>query len=181
MAWMTLATAVFIFWLATVSCSSFCFASSFFEFNYSDKAWIFSLEVLLVSIVAIKSFLRLEASASNGSTLDVTTTAFLICQVLGGDVHRLPQHLTTKDYTIAQTLVLTFSFPLLPVLRFFARGATSSIEMPGEAARPSSRVGVDEPFSAASSSFSFLMTLNLRWPILERDSFFLAFIRAYNS
>ena len=48
----------------------------------------------------------------------------------------------------AQTLVPTFSFPLLPVLRFFTRGVASLMETPGEAARPSSRVGVDEPFSA---------------------------------
>ena len=47
--------------------------------------------------------------------------------------------------------------------------------------RPSSKAGVDEPFSANSLSFSFSTTLSLHWLILERGLFFFAFIRVYNS
>jgi len=40
------------------------------------KAFIFSLDELLTSIVTIKSFLKPEALASNASTLEVAITTF---------------------------------------------------------------------------------------------------------
>ena len=75
---------------------------------------------------------------------------------------------------------------------YFLFSIVSSLELLGpgndlldgdtwKARRPSSKVGVDEPFSITSFSFSFSTTLNLRAPILEKGLFFFALILAFNS
>ena len=79
-----------------------------------------------------------------------------------------------------QTLEPIFSLPFYPVFRLLGVG-TSSIEIAREAVRPSSNVGVDEPLSAVSFSFSLLIILNIFWPILEKGLFFLPLIFVYIS
>ena len=113
----------------------------------------------------------------------------LVHHLMGGYQGNLPHFFRSQKliclshgcFSASPNTEAHFLLTLVPYLPSLGGGGTSSIEIAGEAVRPSFKVGVDELLLAVSFFFSLLVILNVFWPILERGSFFFPLIFAYIS